>query len=245
MVHPVGQARSRLTRCGPRAVRGVAHRNVRRNATGVGRTRAGTDRLLGPRSHPDTFEIHAGAHYRSFGLVSGLSARRTKSRSSRSTLDRVSSSPSTVGRHRGKPSRYRPASSRGRTVREAVPTTRWPNTSSVCPAPTVTLTLTDLERLLDRNLPASAHAPRAWWSNERSGTHTHARAWMGVGWMVDQSTSETPRLRFAGTRHDLGSRDHRDPVEGRERSASDALPHRLALRSPRRNVCLVGRRHRP
>ena len=86
---------------------------------------------LGPTQ--TTFEIHAGAHYRSFGLVSGLQAGGAKSRSSRSTLDRVSSSPSTVGRHQGKPGRYRPASSRGRTVREAVPRPRWPNTSSVCP----------------------------------------------------------------------------------------------------------------
>lgn len=30
-------------------------------------------------------------------------------------------------------------------------------------------------------LPASARRHRPWWANERSGSHVHASAWMGVG----------------------------------------------------------------
>jgi hypothetical protein len=47
--------------------------------------------------------------------------------------------------------------------------------------PVVTLTFADIERIVRRTLPASARRYRPWWANERSGTHTHARAWLDAG----------------------------------------------------------------
>jgi len=132
------------------------------------------------------FEIHAGARYRSFGLVSGLQARGARVE--------------VVAEHLGQGEQLafysRPASRQAGPVPTGVESrTDRARSGSYdalathllgLSAPTVTLTFTDLECLLGRTLPASARAHRAWWSNERSGAHTHARAWMGVGWMVDR-----------------------------------------------------------
>jgi hypothetical protein len=66
----------------------------------------------------------------------------------------------------------------------------------------VTLSFAQLEGILGRPLPASARRHRAWWSNERSGSHTHAWAWMANGWRVDavDFTSGTMRFRRLTTR---------------------------------------------
>lgn len=75
MVHPVGQARSRS----PDAVlepydESLTGMSAATRRTWAGRVLAQIDSLgLGPTQ--TTFEIHAGAHYRSCGLVSGLQAR--------------------------------------------------------------------------------------------------------------------------------------------------------------------------
>jgi hypothetical protein len=47
--------------------------------------------------------------------------------------------------------------------------------------PVVTLTFTQIESILGRELPASARRYRPWWANEEAGTHVHARAWLDVG----------------------------------------------------------------
>jgi hypothetical protein len=60
----------------------------------------------------------------------------------------------------------------------------------------VQLTFTQIERILGRALPASAGRHRAWWSNESSGTHSHAAAWMASGWLVDGVDFNTGRVRF-------------------------------------------------
>ena len=44
----------------------------------------------------------------------------------------------------------------------------------------VTLGLATIDRLVE-GLPPSARRHRAWWANERSGTHHHARAWLRPG----------------------------------------------------------------
>jgi hypothetical protein len=44
--------------------------------------------------------------------------------------------------------------------------------------PVVRLTFAQIESILSRPLPASAHRYRPWWANEKSGTHVHARAWL-------------------------------------------------------------------
>jgi hypothetical protein len=44
--------------------------------------------------------------------------------------------------------------------------------------PAVRMTFAEIERVLGRPLPASARKYPAWWSNEVSGSHSHARAWL-------------------------------------------------------------------
>ena len=45
-----------------------------------------------------------------------------------------------------------------------------------------TLTLPEVEEIIDGPLPASARAHQGWWGNDR--THVQARSWMQVGWKV-------------------------------------------------------------
>jgi hypothetical protein len=44
--------------------------------------------------------------------------------------------------------------------------------------PQVRLSFIEIERILGQPLPSSARRHRAWWANERSGTHVHARSWL-------------------------------------------------------------------
>ncbi len=43
-------------------------------------------------------------------------------------------------------------------------------------------TFRDIEDVLDTNLPPSARKHVAWWSNDTSGSHSHASTWMNAGW---------------------------------------------------------------
>jgi len=49
----------------------------------------------------------------------------------------------------------------------------------------VTLSFSQIERVLNDNLPPSAQRYRAWWSNETEGSHTQARGWLKAGWFVE------------------------------------------------------------
>ena len=48
----------------------------------------------------------------------------------------------------------------------------------------VKYSFTELEKHIGVSLPPSARAYRAWWANERTMRHSHATAWLGVGWNV-------------------------------------------------------------
>ena len=62
-----------------------------------------------------------------------------------------------------------------------------------------TLSYDEIERILGFSLPASAHKHRAWWSNDRSGGHSHANAWLNAGWEVSSVTlGETIIFRKVG-----------------------------------------------
>ncbi len=154
---------------------------------------------LGLDYRTTTFEIHAGKEYRSFGLVEGLRAR--------------SASVVVPAEHLGQGEQL--AFYNG---------TRWddagPSASPVVPLPRrssgsrgsyqplcdhlqtvdafrLELSFADIERILGRTLPASARKHRAWWSNERSGTHSHARAWMDAGWHVASVDFNAGRVEFS------------------------------------------------
>jgi hypothetical protein len=49
----------------------------------------------------------------------------------------------------------------------------------------VTLSFESIEQILQDQLPPSAHEQRAWWGNQKQGTHVESIAWMDAGWMVD------------------------------------------------------------
>jgi hypothetical protein len=56
----------------------------------------------------------------------------------------------------------------------------------------VRLTFAEIEQILGRKLPASAHKFSAWWSNESSMKvgHTQAKGWMNVGFRAYASIKD-------------------------------------------------------
>jgi hypothetical protein len=50
--------------------------------------------------------------------------------------------------------------------------------------PVVVLGCAELDELLPGGLPPSARRHRAWWSNETTGGHVQARAWLVASYVV-------------------------------------------------------------
>lgn len=149
-----------------------------------------------------TFEIHAGNEYRSFGLVDGLERRgaavevpaahfgQGEQLAFYSKQDRRHVSPARTPAA----SSATPRPSAGRAYR---PLSAYLEELQQSP---VELTFSEVERILGRALPASARKHRAWWSNEQSGFHSHARAWMDAGWQVAAVDFNAARVRFGRAR---------------------------------------------
>lgn len=57
-------------------------------------------------------------------------------------------------------------------------------------------TFFDVEKVLGFRLPASARNYPAWWANERRGSHTHSKAWLGAGWLTSDVDLNGERLVF-------------------------------------------------
>ena len=60
----------------------------------------------------------------------------------------------------------------------------------------VTLSFEQIERILNDRLPPSAHEHRAWWGNQKKGTHVESIAWMDAGWMVDTVDLKEKWVKF-------------------------------------------------
>ncbi len=56
--------------------------------------------------------------------------------------------------------------------------------------------LTDVESVLGFALPHSAYTYYAWWANETSGSHSHAKSWQDAGWQTRDVNLKTNQLRF-------------------------------------------------
>ena len=54
----------------------------------------------------------------------------------------------------------------------------------------------DIETLLGFKLPHSAFKYPAWWSNDETG-HSHAKAWLDVGWRTEEVDLAGRKLTFA------------------------------------------------
>ena len=58
----------------------------------------------------------------------------------------------------------------------------------------VPLTFNDVERILNRSLPSSARLHQPWWAN--TTTHSHADAWLRIGWKTRQVDLAGQRVVF-------------------------------------------------
>jgi hypothetical protein len=60
----------------------------------------------------------------------------------------------------------------------------------------VVLTFSQIEEILGTSLPSSARQHAAWWSNEKSGSHTWAHLWQSAGWSRDKVDFLSERVTF-------------------------------------------------
>ena len=57
-----------------------------------------------------------------------------------------------------------------------------------------TLSFDEIEGIIGRELPASAHRHRAWWAN--TDTHSQALTWLSAGWKVDTADLDAKTVTF-------------------------------------------------
>jgi hypothetical protein len=61
----------------------------------------------------------------------------------------------------------------------------------------VTMTFDQVAAMVTGGLPASAYNHQAWWANESSGSHTHARAWLDAGFRTRALSLTARKVTFA------------------------------------------------
>lgn len=57
-----------------------------------------------------------------------------------------------------------------------------------------TLSFDEIESIIGRQLPASAHRHRAWWAN--TDTHSQALTWLSAGWKVEAADLDAKEVTF-------------------------------------------------
>lgn len=60
----------------------------------------------------------------------------------------------------------------------------------------VTLSFQRIEDLIGDRLPRSARTDHTWWANSSDPSRVQARAWMNVGWKVDEVNLTTESVTF-------------------------------------------------
>lgn len=141
-------------------------------------------------------EIHAGAAYAGHGLIEGLEARGA-------TVDwpvaGLALGEQLAFYGQARPVVETPRRSQSTPAPAPVPVP--PGDTTPVPVPTgkyrplyealqntaasdVALSFAEIESILGTSLPESAHRYQAWWSNDESGTHSHARAWLAAGFLT-------------------------------------------------------------
>lgn len=144
------------------------------------------------------FEIHAGAQYRDFGLVDGL---RRRGAAVEIPAEHLGQGEQLAFYHRPPSAAVDVRASRARVPRPTPSVAGGSYTSLAehlegCEASYLRLSFSEIEGILGRSLPASARRHRAWWSNESRATHSHAAAWIRVGWLVDSVDFNTGMVGF-------------------------------------------------
>lgn len=74
----------------------------------------------------------------------------------------------------------------------------------------ITLSFVAIEKIIKAKLPASAGTHRAWWGNEKSGSHTQARHWQSAGFIVDSVDLKRKLIYF---RRDTAASTAPEPSE--------------------------------
>ncbi len=67
---------------------------------------------------------------------------------------------------------------------------------NVYPGMSVWLNFQQIEENLGQKLPNSARRHAAWWANEKTGSHSHARAWMDVGFKTSRIDVKKESVMF-------------------------------------------------
>jgi len=60
----------------------------------------------------------------------------------------------------------------------------------------ITMDFKEIEKVIGAELPPSAYTHRAWWANERVGSHVHCRSWLDAGYSLDQVDFARQRVVF-------------------------------------------------
>ncbi len=60
----------------------------------------------------------------------------------------------------------------------------------------VSMTFSEIERILGDPLPASARKYRPWWGNEKAEGRSQARAWMDAGWKIGHVDINSEQVTF-------------------------------------------------
>lgn len=154
-----------------------------------------------------TFEIHAGRDYYDWGLAEGLRTAgaivtlplegltlgqrlRYYSQADAEPAGANSQSVPSSSPAGGRPSTTRRGASKFEGLADHLADlerARW------------TATFAELEDMLGHSLPASAERHRAWWANTVRG-HSHARAWLDAGFVVEHVDLGGGRVVFARKR---------------------------------------------
>lgn len=82
----------------------------------------------------------------------------------------------------------------------------------------------EIERIIARPLPKSAHEHRPWWANQRDSNHSQSKAWRDAGWEVRDINLARHTVRFERMhqRHANGPAMHKDePLADMWRTAGE------------------------
>jgi hypothetical protein len=94
------------------------------------------------------------------------------------------------------------------------------------------LSFEDIERTLGFPLPRSARVHRPWWSNEASGSHVQARAWMDAGYQVWEVDLNRGRTRFRRKEPDPRNQAGPDTPDGPDTGTGNLIHLRRDALSP-------------
>lgn len=58
------------------------------------------------------------------------------------------------------------------------------------------LSFDEIEDIIGKTLPPSAHRPSSFWANDYAGHHSHAQSWMSAGYRVAYVSRDQGIVRF-------------------------------------------------